>query len=76
MNDKEYLENITILIEDPVTNKVNKFEQSVTNNDEFNDPYKLENPIIHRHLLTKTIEEIRQQFEKDERQFRIDFDED
>ena len=38
MNDKQYLGNITTLIEDTMVNNVNAYEKSVRNNDEFNDP--------------------------------------
>ena len=64
MNDKQYLENITTLIEDTMVNKVNAYEKSGRNNDEFNDPYELKNPIIHRPFFIKTFEKINQQLKK------------
>ena len=73
MNKKQYLENIGSLTENSMINKVNEYEQTVMKNDKFNDPYEL---IIHRHLLIKTFEEINEELKKDNRQFRIDFDED
>ena len=76
MDDQQYLENITTLINDSLFIKVNEFEQTIIKNDKFNDLYELKNPIIQRHILIKTIEEINQQLKKDERQFTIDFDED
>ena len=76
MDDQQYLENITTLINDLLFIKVNEFEQTIIKNDKFNDLYELKNPIIQRHILIKTIEEINQQLKKDERQFTIDFDED
>ena len=33
MGDKQYIENICTLIEDSMTNKVNKFEKTVMKND-------------------------------------------
>ena len=56
MDDKQYLENIT-LINDSLFSKVNEFEQTVVKNDKFNDLYKLKTRIIQRHLLIKAIEE-------------------
>ena len=58
-----------------MVNEFNAHEESVINNDEFNDPCELKSRIIHRHLLIKTFEEINQQFKKYKRQFDIDFDE-
>ena len=60
-------------------NKVNKFQQSVIKNNKFNDSYELNNLIIHTQLLIKTFEEINKEltwFEKNWKEFRIDFDED
>ena len=39
MDDKQYIENICTLIEDSMTNRVNKFEKTVMKNDKFNDSY-------------------------------------
>ena len=39
-----------------------------------NDPYELNNRVLHRKLLIKTFKEINQELKKDNRQFRIDFD--
>ena len=39
MDDKQYIENTCTLIEDSMTNKVNKFEKTVMKNDKFNDSY-------------------------------------
>ena len=39
-----------------------------------NDPYELNNRILHRKFLIKTFEEINQELKKNNRQFRIDFD--
>ena len=39
MDEKQYLENICTLIEDSLTNKVNKFEKTVMKNDKLNDSY-------------------------------------
>ena len=74
MDDKEYLEDICTLIKNSVTNKINEFEQTVMKNDKFNDPYELNNQILHRNFLIKTFQEINQELKKDNRQFRIDFD--
>ena len=74
MDDKQYLENTCTLIKNSVTNKINEFEQTVMKNDKFNDPYELNNQILHRNFLIKTFEEINQELKKDNRQFRIDFD--
>ena len=63
MDDKQYLENIGTLTENSMINKVNEFEQSVMKNNKSIDSYELDNLIIHRNLL-----------KKDNRQFRIDFD--
>ena len=76
MDDKQYLENITTLINDSLFSRVNEFEQTVIKSNKFNDPYELKNPVIQRHLLIKTIGEINRQLKKDKRQFRINFDED
>ena len=74
MDDKQYLENIGTLTENSMINKVNEFEQSVMKNNKFIDSYELDNLIIHRNLLIKTFEEINKELKKDNRQFRIDFD--
>ena len=50
MYDKQYLENIGTLIENSMINKVNEYEQTVMKNDKFNDPYELNDLIIHRHF--------------------------
>ena len=73
MHDKQYLENIGTLTENSMINKVNEFEQSVMKNNKFIDSYELDNLIIHRNLLIKTFEEINKELKKDNRQFRIDF---
>ena len=39
-----------------------------------NDPYELNNRILHRKFFIKTFEEINQELKKNNRQFRIDFD--
>ena len=39
MDDKQYIENTCTLIEDSLTNKVNKFEKTVMKNDKLNDSY-------------------------------------
>ena len=39
-----------------------------------NDPYELNNRILHRKFLIKTSEEINRVLKKDNRKFRIDFD--
>ena len=74
MNDKQYLENLSTLIENFMINKINEFEQSAMKNDKFNDPEELNDLILHRHFLIKTFEEINQELKKDNREFRIDFD--
>ena len=38
MNDKQYLENLSTLIENFMINKINEFEQSAMKNDKINDP--------------------------------------
>ena len=43
-------------------------------NDKLNVIYELENLILHRYFLIKRFEEINQELKKDNRQFRIDFD--
>ena len=73
MDDKQYLENIGTLTENSMINKVNEFEQSVMKNNKSIDSYELDNLIIHRNLLIKTFEEINKELKKDNRQFRIDF---
>ena len=73
MDDKQYLENIGTLTENSMINKVNDFEQSVIKNNKFIDSYELDNLIIHRNLLIKTFEEINKELKRDNRQFRIDF---
>ena len=73
MDDKQYLENIGTLTENSMINKVNEFEQSVMKNNKSIDSYELDNLIIHRNLLIKTFEEINKELRKDNRQFRIDF---
>ena len=73
MDDKQYLENIGTLTENSMINKVNDFEQSVMKNNKFIDLYELNNLIIHRNLLIKTFEEINKELKRDNRQFRIDF---
>ena len=74
MNDKEYEKDLLTLIENSMIKKVNEYEQSVMKNHKFNDLYELNNLIIHRHLLIKTFEEINKELKTDNRQFRIDFD--
>ena len=73
MDDKQYLENIGTLTENSMINKVNDFEQSVMKNNKFIDLYELNNLIIHRNLLIKTFEEINKELKRDNRKFRIDF---
>ena len=74
MDDKQYLENICTLIKNSVANKINEFQQAVMKNDKFNDPYELNNKMLHRNFFIKIFEEINQELKKDNRQFRIDFD--
>ena len=59
MDGKEYQKNIGTLIENSMIKKVDKFEQTVMKNGKFNDPYELNDLIIHRHFLIKTFEEIK-----------------
>ena len=66
--------NIETLIEKSMINKINEFEQSIMKNNKFNDPYELNNLILQRHFLIKTFKEINKELKKDNRQFRIDFD--
>ena len=74
MDDKQYLENICTLIKNSVANKINEFQQAVMKNDKFNDPYQLNNKMLHKIFFIKIFEEINQELKKDNRQFRIDFD--
>ena len=74
MEDKQCLQNIETLIEKSMINKINEFEQSIMKNNKFNDPYELNNLILQRHFLIKTFKEINKELKKDNRQFRIDFD--
>ena len=74
MDDKQYLENICTLIKNSVTNKIDEFQQAVMKNDKFNDPYELNNQMLHRNFFIKIFEEINQELKKNNRQFRIDFD--
>ena len=74
MDDKQYLENICTLIKNSVANKINEFQQAVMKNDKFNDPYELNNKMLHRNFFIKIFEEINQELKKNNRQFRIDFD--
>ena len=74
MDDKQYLENICTLIKNSVTNKIDEFQQAVMKNDKFNDPYELNNKMLHKIFFIKIFEEINQELKKDNRQFRIDFD--
>ena len=74
MDGEQYLQNLYTIIEDSAIKKGNEFEQTVMKNDKFNDPYELTKLIIHRHFLIKTFEEINQESKKDNRQFRIHFD--
>ena len=74
MDDKQYLENICTLIKNSVANKINEFQQAVMKNDKFNDPYELNNKMLHKNFFIKIFEEINQELKKDNRQFRIDFD--
>ena len=74
MDDKQYLENICTLIKNSVANKINEFQQAVMKNDKFNDPYELNNKMLHKNFFIKIFEEINQELKKNNRQFRIDFD--
>ena len=74
MDDKQYLENICTLIKNSVTNKIDEFQQAVMKNDKFNDPYELNNKMLHKNFFIKIFEEINQELKKDNTQFRIDFD--
>ena len=74
MDGEQYLQNLYTIIEDSAIKKGNEFEQTVMKNDKFNDPYELNNQMLHRNFFIKIFEEINQELKKDNRQFRIDFD--
>lgn len=64
MGDKLFLKDIKILIDNSTNNKIKEYEEIIIKKYNFKETYTLENPILCRHILIKSIEEINKKTEK------------
>ena len=76
MGDKLFLKDIKILIENFTNNKTKEYEEIIIKKYNFKGTYTLKSPILCRYFLIKAIEEINKALKKDNKKFRIDFNED
>ena len=64
MGDKLFLKDIKILIDNSLNNKIKEYEEIIIKKYNFKETYTLKNPILCRHILIKSIEEINKKTEK------------
>ena len=56
--------------------KIKALEQSVIKNHDFEKTYKLKNPILCKHFIINAIEKFNNKLALENKNFRVDFDED
>ena len=76
MNSNEITKYINTHFKNIVDNKIKAFEQSVIKNYNFGKTYELKNSILHKHFIINTIEEFNNKLALENKNFRVDFDED
>ena len=59
-----------------VHDKIKGFEQSVIKKYNFEKTYKLKNPVLHKHFIINAFEEINNKLLLENKELRVDFDED
>ena len=76
MNSDEITKYVDTPFKNIVDNKIKVFEKSVIKNYNFKKSYKLKNPILCKHFLINVIEEFNNKLTLENKNFRVDFDED
>ena len=76
MNSEEIIKCINTHFKNIVDDKIKAFEQSVIKNYNFEKIYKLKNPILRKHFIINAIEEFNNILALENKNFRVNFDED
>ena len=76
MNSDQITKYIDTYFKNIVDNKIKAFEQSVIKNYNLEKTNKLKNPILHKQFLIIAIEEFNNDLALENKEFRVDFDED
>ena len=76
MNSEEVIKYINTHFKNIVDDKIKAFERSVIKNYSFEETYKLKNPILRKHFIINAIEEFNNILALENKNFRLDFDED
>ena len=76
MNQEEIIKYINTHFKNIIDDKIKPFEQSAIKNSNFEKTYQLKNPIIHKHFIINAIEEFNNKLTLENKEFRVNFDED
>ena len=76
MNQEEIIKYINTHFKNIIDDKIKPFEQSAIKNSNFEKTYKLKNLIIDKHFIINAIEEFNNKLTLENKEFRVDFDED
>ena len=76
MNSEEIIKCINTHFKNIADDKIKAFEQSVIKNYNFEKIYKLKNPILRKHFIINAIEEFNNILALENKNFRVNFDED
>ena len=76
MNTNQTIKYINTHFNNIVNNKIKAFEQSVKKNYNLEKTYELKNPVLHKHFIINAIEEFNNKLTLENKNIRVDFDED
>ena len=76
MNSDKITKYINKHFKNIVDNKIKTFEQSIIKNYGFEETYELKNLILRKHFLINVIEEYNNNLALENKNFRVEFDED
>ena len=76
MNTDQTIKYINICFKNIVDNKIKAFERSSIKNYQLEKTYELKNPILRKHFIINAIEEFNNILTTENKEFRVDFDED
>ena len=76
MNTDQTIEYINAHFNNIVNNKIKEFEQSVIKNYNFEKTYELKHHALCKHFIINTIEDFNNKLSQENKEFRVDFDED
>ena len=76
MNTDQTIKYINICFKNIVDNKIKAFERSSIKNYQLEKTYELKNPILRKHFIINEIEEFNNILTTENKEFRVDFDED